>query len=173
MEVRIPKYNRISKRTTDKFVLAVQDATAEDCVNYIKAVTADWNHPVNPVISKSGHDRYVSIEGPGADAFGYLDQGTKDHTITARPGKHLRFRVPYKAKTSPGGGYGISGGGVRGKTTRFAESVFVTGVEPRKFIASLKGRQTGKSISNRTAAAWAVKRIRDTAKEKAKSFFRK
>lgn len=92
--------------------------------------TRTWSERSKPdfEISRGKLLREILISG---DIYGFVNDGTAPHRITAAPGKFLAFRVPYVAKTNPR--VIASGPGNVGGTLVFAQVVNHPGNAAREF----------------------------------------
>lgn len=135
-------------RALDKLagnMIAAERNTLEDLRQGIRAdlakVTATWEH--QPVFFEQKTHAAASNLFPGEirittnDAvFRFVDQGTRPHIITARPGHVLAFRGgKYTAKTWPG--YITSTRGGAAGPLVFRRSVRHPGTKPRHFTETI------------------------------------
>lgn len=112
---------------------AVRDGmreAGEEAVALYESCTATWDHQPTFEIVEVADGVIVGTDDP---IFQYVDEGTDPHPIVAKPGKTLRFRGGYSAKTTPGqlgsGGGGASGGVV------YRQRVNHPGTQARNFTA--------------------------------------
>lgn len=75
--------------------------------------------------------------GPNAEIYGYVDQGTKPHVITAKNVPFLSFRTGYISKTLAKPARTVSGGGVTTGPRVYAKLVHHPGSEAREFSKTI------------------------------------
>lgn len=74
-------------------------------------------------------------QGPGADIWEMLNEGTRAHPITPTNKRFLQFRPGYRAATSPGSIQ--SRRAYRSGKPVYARRVIHPGIEPRRFTESI------------------------------------
>lgn len=79
-------------------------------------IVAGWKHKPNFIMQRTRNTVAVTVKGPNAKVWGYVDQGVKPHIIRAKNKPLLKFRGgKYSAKTRAGNskyrGPGTSSGG--------------------------------------------------------------
>ncbi len=110
--------------------------------NY-EAITANWRHKPNFEVRFQTTAAYIGFlvtpsEDEAGRIFGWVDMGTKPHSIRARRVPYLKFRWPYEPKTLPGlGRVRLGGGGTYGPNWATKKEVQHPGTEPRNFSREL------------------------------------
>lgn len=123
-----------------------------------EVTTQTWQHKVDFKIEHSAGRLEWKIYTKNA-IYGYVSEGTRPHTITARAGKRLHFfRTGFRPKSRVGW-IGSNKGRAANKDETFARSVQHPGTEARKFPEAIKkkwdaewGRQLMRAI--RAAATY-------------------
>lgn len=101
---------------------------------------ATWDHKPKIVdIEETTAEHYLIATGTDDKIFGYVDEGTRPHVITAKRSKYLRWNTGYKAKTRVGI-IGSQPGGASGPPA-YAESVNHPGFPGRKFAETIAKRR--------------------------------
>src|SRR5574342_267089 len=78
----------------DALLALAQEAKAE-----FEITTFTWSNKPDFEIEPSGTGFTIRTDD---EIYGYVDQGTRAHTIVPRRAPRLHFFTPYQAKTSPG-----------------------------------------------------------------------
>jgi hypothetical protein len=104
------------------------DGAAKGVLIDFKTTTSSWRH--KPSFQTSSPSPYERIVGTSDEIYGYVNNGTRAHTIRPR-GRRLRFASGYRAKTRPGV-IGSTGGGPFGSPV-FARVVHHPGTAARHF----------------------------------------
>lgn len=119
-------------------VRAAMQQAADEAVELYEQATKTWEHQpaFEQVPVKDG-----IIVGTDSDIFGYVDEGTKPHTITIKNARVLRFRRGYQAKTSPGV-LGSGSGGASGEYA-YAKTVQHPGTKARNFTRLVQQKSQG------------------------------
>lgn len=119
-------------------------------------ITSDWKHKPVFVVKRTPNTVSVTVTGPNAKIFRYVDEGVAPHLIRAKGGgrrrgkKLLTFRTGYKAKTRPNAttyrGPGQATGPWRSK-----KAVRHPGSKARRFkqIIANKAKEQGRIILRR------------------------
>jgi hypothetical protein len=123
-----------------------------------RGVERDWNDFVAPfdppaeIVKRRLRARgtYGWEVGTDDKRVMYLDEGTKPHTIRAKPGRTLRFKRNYKRKTRKGR-IKSSSGGSSGET-QYAKEVHHPGTEPLHITETI-AEKTEKPLKNRVDRA--------------------
>lgn len=103
----IPKTSAAINAQIERDILTALDAEAKRMIKDYERSTRTWKHKPKfesvKAVTSSGPELLVGTDDP---IYGYVDQGTRPHTIKATKGKRLAFNWAgpgsYKAKTSPG-----------------------------------------------------------------------
>ena len=144
-------------------VIAAERNTLEDLRQGIRAdlakVTATWEH--QPVFfeqkqrAEAGYLFAGEIRITTNDRiYRFVDQGTRPHIITARPGHVLAFQAHYTRKTYPG--FITSTASGRSGPLIFRRSVRHPGTKPRKFTETIMRKwqqQAGTLMARRVKMA--------------------
>lgn len=144
----------------DPFHIAKQVKAIENALEgTAKAIRVDqlvtvqtWTHKPQFTIERSGE--YERIIATSDEIYGYVDLGTRPHTIRARNAAQLRFQSGYKAKTSPNV-IASRPGGKFGPTV-YAREVKHPGTKARGFskaIARKWNREWPRNLQRAIAAA--------------------
>ena len=91
--------------------------------------TSSWDTRVGFDVRKQSDEEYSA--GTDNEIYGYVNDGTRPHTIRARDGGLLAFQSGYNAKTTPRQ-IGSQSGGPFGPTV-YAQEVQHPGTAPRDF----------------------------------------
>lgn len=105
-----------------------------------------WSNKPTITISRTADGVAFGTDDP---IYGYVNDGTKAHTIAPKRGRFLAFGAGGRAKTQPG--VVGSGGGARGDTRVFARVVRHPGTKARGFTKVI-ARQMGKVAQERVTA---------------------
>lgn len=104
-----------------------------------EATVATWNRkPKFELVIALGKTKAEFLVGTDDKIYGYVDEGTKPHTIVPKKAKVLRFSNVYRAKTSPGV-IGSSDGGSSGDPV-FTQVVKHPGIRARKFSKTINAK---------------------------------
>jgi hypothetical protein len=124
--------------------------TASEILFDYEVTAWNWQHKVKfkKVISIGPNSTDILV-GTDDPIYGYVDLGTKKHTIQAKKGKMLAFRVGGSPKTQPG--VMVSGSGSSGKELIFAKKVKVK-TRARNFSKNIK-KSWDKKFKNRMQKA--------------------
>jgi len=117
-------------------------AIGKDIKRDFEATTATWDHKPDFKldISLAGGEPAVTV-GTTDKIYGYVDEGTRPHTIAPVNAKVLSFQAGYKAKTQPGV-IGSTGGGAQGDQV-FSMVVNHPGTKARNFSQKIKRKWAG------------------------------
>lgn len=125
----IPKGEVLDPRKLARAKKNALDGAAKGALIDYKVTTQTWQHKPDFVIERpSDNERIV---GTNDTIYGYVEEGTKPHVITAKPGGVLAFGPGARAKTRPrviGSGSGSKGG-----ATVFRPRVQHPGTDAREF----------------------------------------
>lgn len=111
---------------------ALDEAAKEVKLDFAETISS-WDTPVRFIIYSRTGERTVSTKN---EIYFWVNDGTKEHTITANKAKRLAFRVGGAPKTRAGvigSGPGHAGGAVA-----FAKAVMHPGIKPRLFNKAIK-----------------------------------
>jgi hypothetical protein len=95
--------------------------------------TQTWEHQPEFTIERPSD--FERIIGTDDEIYGYVDQGTKPHVITAKPGKALVFLAGGRPKTVPKAIR--SNKGATGNTIVYTKQVQHPGTEAREFTETI------------------------------------
>ncbi len=119
-----------------KLIGKTLDDVAKRAKKEYQKTTETWEGHPDFAITKEGD--FSRIVGTESEVYGYVDHGTRPHTIRARAAPNLAFQVGFTPKTTPNVVGSASGGSYGGFV--YAKEVQHPGTEPRNFsknIASL------------------------------------
>lgn len=103
------------------------------------STTRTWNHKPDFDITVTRGNDFTITAGTDDRIYGWVDAGTKAHTILPKRSKYLRYSSGYRAKTRVGI-IGSNPGGAFGSTV-FSAKVRHPGFPGRKFIAKIRSRR--------------------------------
>jgi len=133
LKVIMPKALAFTPERMNRAIQNGLDAAAVGARADFEATTQTWRTAVTFTIEDIGtFGRRVSTANT---IYGYVNDGTKPHTIVAKPGKSLRFGTPYDAKTRPrvlGSSHGGSGSDIV-----VTKRVRHPGTQPRDFAQTI------------------------------------
>lgn len=113
------------------------EAVRKQALDDFKRTTATWKHKPKFISSIEISDAKINIlVGTSDKIYGYVDEGTKAHTIRARHKKGLIFLVGGKPKTTPHVVQAFPG--KRGTDWRNQPKVRHPGTKARKFSEDIK-----------------------------------
>lgn len=119
----------------------------------LKSTTRTWTHQPKFSVNVLPIDNpYTIIAGTDDDIYGYVDAGTRPHTIRPKRSKYLRFYSGYRSKTRVNI-IGSREGGSSGEAV-FRQEVHHPGFAGRNFLAQIaRRRQTTleQEVSQNTA----------------------
>lgn len=136
----IPKGEILDARKLSRAKKNALDGAAKGALVDFKVTAQTWDHTPSFAIEAPSDDE--RIVGTNDTIYGYVEEGTRPHVITAKAGGVLAFGPGAKAKTKPrviG-----SGGGSKGGATVFRPRVQHPGTDAREFsvvIAEKWGEQ--------------------------------
>lgn len=100
-------------RVRDGWQAMMEDMGLEMQAAYLRTVR-NWRHkPGFEVVLTFDQKRYSVVVRPAGrnrTIYIYVDAGTRPHTITATPGKVLRFQTGHQPKTLPGARANVGSG---------------------------------------------------------------
>ena len=140
----IPKTMGAKFKSAPEAVTKGMDDAADAVVKDFQKTTQGWQHSVTFTITKQGADRTITTDD---EIWGYVDEGTPRHVITAKRARVLRFATGGTPKTQPG--RITSGGGSKGGAVVFRPRVNHPGTKARLFsqqIAKLWSKGTAPFI---------------------------
>lgn len=136
----VTKAIKPAKLKDEAMRLALLNAMREcgrDIQKDFEKTTATWKH-------KPKFESLISLTGPGPvvvvgtndEIYGYVNEGTREHIIEAKPGHVLAFPSAFTPKTSPGV-LGSSAGSSGGETV-FTPYVLHPGTKARDFDKAIQ-----------------------------------
>jgi hypothetical protein len=145
------KPTALKSAVMQKILEAELQRTSKDILFDFEATVWNWGHKVK-------FQRLVSIGPHSIDVlvatddviYGYVDYGTKSHTIVPRVRPYLMFKVGGKPKTQPG--VLVSGAGSPGDKWVRTKKVSRNKVRPRNFSKKLT-KEWEKKFKNRMEKA--------------------
>ncbi len=121
----------------------------DDAANYIgreivkdfEKTTETWNHQPHFIyeIRDRAGDQVVTVgpeDNPDANIFMYVDEGTRPHSIFAKPGKFLKYQGDFTPKTTPRR-IGSQQGGKSGEWVWRIHAPHPGIAEPRRFSETI------------------------------------
>lgn len=164
IELKQVKPKRLKPDRIRLEVLNELKSQAKIIVGEYGKTTATWKTQVQfdySLSTKSGDlTVVVAPNGPGAEVYGYVDDGTEPHDIYPVRAKRLRFLSGYKAKTRPNV-IGSTSGGSYGEEV-FRMHVRHPGTEARNFSKIIEKRRRAPF---RKAMLAAIKRGMEKARD--------
>lgn len=143
IELKTIKPKRLKPDRIRLEVLDELERQAKEIVSQYKLTTATWKTRVEfdyALSTKSGDlTVVVAPNGPGAEVYRYVDEGTRPHDIYPVRAKRLRFLNGYNAKTRPNV-IGSTSGGSYGEE-QFRLHVRHPGTEARNFSKIIEKRR--------------------------------
>lgn len=133
VRVIIPKQLATDAGRQARAVASALDATAKGTLADFEMTTATWGH--KPPFAVTAPDPAERIVGTDDERYGWINNGTKAHTIRPRRTKRLRFPSSFRPKTRPG--TIRSGRGFRGGPIAWARSVRHPGIKARGFDTAI------------------------------------
>lgn len=125
----------LDPRKHKRAIETAQGFTATRAIQDYQSTTRTWKHKPSFRIAHKGDSVTV---GTDDEIYGYVDKGTRPHTIRPRRAKVLRFSSGYRAKTTPGSLGSGSGGATGGAVYR--RFVQHPGTKARRFTELVQKR---------------------------------
>jgi hypothetical protein len=123
------RYRGMARKMPNIVDRAMRDLVELEAVPLFQNTVRTWKH--KPTFAPIETPRGWSVKVAPALPWGYVDQGTPPHVITARRAMLLRFTGPYHAKTKVNVIASYQGG--RGRVWVSKRSVQHPGIEARNF----------------------------------------
>ena len=135
---RAIKPGAFNLKALEKEIRDAQRTWMTKVVKEYQGTTKHWKHRVAFTGRMSERGMVTTVEvGTDDEIYGYVDEGTKPHTIRPkRPGGVLAFPSVSAPKTKPGSLK--SGAGKSGGPTVFTREVHHPGTKARKFSKQIK-----------------------------------
>ena len=131
--IRLDK--KVRQATIDALYIAGQDMVTQN-----KDVTRDWKHKVDfaaaLTVGIGYYEVFVKPTGRNVKIYKYVDRGTKGPYPIPKiivPGKFLRFRLGYSARTAPVAKFNIGTGVATGAWVT-KQQIQHPGIKARKFM---------------------------------------
>lgn len=118
-----------------KALETAQQRAAKELLQDYQKTTQTWDNQPAWTVRVSKREIAVFTK---SEIWGWVDKGTRPHTIRVRRAKALAFASGYTAKTRPGSIIATAGG--PSGDTRFAIEVNHPGTKPRGFSVRLRAK---------------------------------